>query len=204
MCFKFLYNSVNITTGDCRRALQMITGSQMFLKYIWVFAELCPAPTICTHMKYDAWNQFMTVYFSSCLWGDFSFSLYFRSSWGQNTRSGVYALSRHYLICWFCLIYVLKNPDYCNITVPKTLHGFLSFTYWSKRLLDLTPVFLLALPTYPSILCVQSRPGRVLKPCAVITIICCHGNFGFLDFGLALERAFPWAERVPSHHAFQS
>lgn len=24
---------------------------------------------------------------------------------------------------------------------------------------------------------VQSRPGRVLGPCGVITIICCHGNF---------------------------
>lgn len=63
MCFKFLYNSVNITTGDCRRALQMITGSQMFLKYIWVFAELCPAPTICTH----TWNMMHEISSWRCI-----------------------------------------------------------------------------------------------------------------------------------------
>ncbi len=63
---------------------------------------------------------------------------------------------------------MLKSPDNCNMTVPKTLHGFLSFTYRSKCLLDcsvtLSPWWVTCLrapPAYPNILCMQSRPGRV-------------------------------------------
>ncbi len=75
---------------------------------------------------------------------------------------------------------MLKSPDNCNITVPKTLHGFLSFTYRSKRMLDcsVTPVSMMGhVPAGSS--CVSQHPLRAVqaRPWGVITIICCHGNF---------------------------